>query len=392
VDFSYEVLKDSPEEEAWRRTCRDFVESAIRPYMREWEAEDVLAVECYRRLAKFGYIAMSFPERLGGTDLSLRYRAIAHEELRRAGDGPGSYMVGLGSIYGWLLDDGAAEHEELLKAVLRGEHMIAFCETEPGGGSDAAAIKTTATRDGDLWVLDGQKTFLSTVPGADLLIVTALTNPEAGGKRGMSLFLVPDKTPGVEIWEIPTPEVKAWHTFGSMKLHDVRVPGSALLGDVNRGFYHIKERAWSRRIALPRNLREVGLYDEDFTQLLLGLQDEWFGGDEALDVPWVLDQLIRTLVINELQRLLALKGEWVLQSGGRATGGASQAMLFGKVFGREALLARMDLLSGEGIIARDEEMKRFVAATGGRAAGGGVDTHRIIVGQELYGAEWAVHK
>jgi alkylation response protein AidB-like acyl-CoA dehydrogenase len=392
MDFRVEQREDTAKEAAWRAQCREFVEREIIPNMAEWESRDELALDCYRRMAEFGYFAMSYPKHLGGTELPANMRAIAMEELNRAGAGPGGYLHAIPMLYGRLFDDGVPEHLEMLKSMLRGEHLVAFCETEPGGGSDAAAIWTTAVRDGDEWVINGDKTFLSLVPGADWLIVTALTDPAAGGKRGMSLFLVPDDTPGVEIWEIPTPEVKAWHTFGSMRLTNVRVPASALLGEENQGFYLIKGKVWAKRGVGRSRAEAVGLKEPGFQRLVTAMTERTFAGEPMLRQPWVQQRLIETLCLSEMQRLNGLKGEWLARRGDRTTAFASMAMLFGKVIGRRMLLTRMELLAEEAVHGRSELMKDFIAATGSRAAGGGVDVHRIIVGQELYGPEWAVHK
>jgi alkylation response protein AidB-like acyl-CoA dehydrogenase len=402
VDFTTERHDDTVEEAAWRQKVRAWVEAEITPNMKEWESRDELAFDCYRKMAEFGFIAWTYPPELGGIEMPQNLQAIARQELAKAGDGPLGYLTAIPSIYGWQLDDGDPEHAEWLRSANRGEHMVAFCETEPAGGSDGAAITTRADRDGDEWVINGEKTFLSLVPGADWLIVTALTDVEAGGKRGMSLFLVPDDTPGIEMYDLHTPEVKAWHTFSGMHLRNVRVPLNHLLGEENRGFYHVKAKSWARRGGgAGRGYVLAGKEVPAFIELVEAMKERTFDGAPMLRQSWVQTRILDNFMLTEMQRMNGLKGASLQKqdSGGHgpildrsATGFASMSMLFGKVMGRRMLMNRMALLAEDGMDGASEELKEFIVSTGSRAAGGGVDVHRIIVGQELYGPEWAVHR
>ncbi|HYJ98763.1 MAG TPA: acyl-CoA dehydrogenase family protein, partial [Burkholderiaceae bacterium] len=153
----------SPEHEAFRASVRRFVDTEIAPHVHAWDEAGTFPRDLYRKAAEVGLIGMGYPEELGGTPADVFHSISAAEEIARAGCG--GVQASLGS-HGIALPPIVAHGSDALKqrvvpAVLRGDKIAALCITEPGGGSDVAALKTSAVRDGDHYVVNGEKTFIT---------------------------------------------------------------------------------------------------------------------------------------------------------------------------------------------------------------------------------------
>ncbi|MFN7725329.1 MAG: acyl-CoA dehydrogenase family protein [Rubrivivax sp.] len=227
----------TPEHEAFRRTVRAFVEREITPFAAEWDEAGSFPRSLYARAAGIGLLGIGYPEHLGGTPADLGYTLVAAEELARAGSGGvqaslGSHHIALPP----LLAGGSAElQQQGVPPVLAGEKIAALAITEPGGGSDVAALRCSAVRDGDSYVVNGEKTFITSGCRADVLTVAVRTNPADRGPGGISLLLVDGDTPGLR----RTPLAKTgWWASDTAHLHFdlVRVPVSRLVGAEGQGF------------------------------------------------------------------------------------------------------------------------------------------------------------
>jgi len=190
----------SAEHEAFRAAVRRFVAAEIAPHVADWDEAGTFPRALYGRAAEVGLIGVGYPEALGGTPADLFYSIAAAEEVARAGCG--GVQASLGS-HGIALPPIVAHGSEALKRrvvppVLAGEKIAALCITEPGGGSDVAALKTTALRDGDHYVVNGEKTFITSGVRADFLTVAVRTDPSNKGPGGVSLLVIDGDTPGLQ--------------------------------------------------------------------------------------------------------------------------------------------------------------------------------------------------
>ena len=180
-----------------RDAVRTFVREQVVPFAAEWDRESRFPAEALRGLAALGCYGVAVPEQWGGAGLDYRTLAIVLEEIA-AGDGATSTVVSVNNcpvcsiLMAWA---GDAQKTQWLRPLASGEMLGAFCLTEPQVGSDASGLLTTATREGDHWVLNGIKQFITSGQNADVAIVLAVTD-RAAGKRGISAFLVPTATPG----------------------------------------------------------------------------------------------------------------------------------------------------------------------------------------------------
>ncbi|WBY02335.1 acyl-CoA dehydrogenase family protein [Ramlibacter tataouinensis] len=227
----------TPEHEAFRATVRAFVEREIAPFVNEWDEAQTFPRELYRKAAGIGLLGIGFDERHGGTPADTFFQLAAFEELARAGSGGVlasllSHTIGLPPVARWGSE---ALQDQVIPAVLAGERISALAVTEPGAGSDVAALRTTAVREGDHYVVDGEKTFITSGMRADWLTLAVRTDPANRGPGGISALLVPGDSPGIT----RTPLKKmGWWCSDTAHLHfdHVRVPAAYLLGAEGQGF------------------------------------------------------------------------------------------------------------------------------------------------------------
>ena len=235
-----------------RDQVRRFVEQTVVPNGEEWERAGKIPREIYRRMGELGLLGMRYPVEYGGTDLGPLASIVFSEELGRCtfGGFTSSVLVHTDMSAGHIVLRGTPEQKaKYLPAIVRGETICSIAVTEAHAGSDVAGLKTRARKDGDDWVIDGSKMFITNAVYGDLLIVAARTDPEAKGSRGISLFIVERDTPGVSAVKL---DKHGWlcSDTAALTFDNVRVRKDALLGEVNKGFYSIMETFQNERICI----------------------------------------------------------------------------------------------------------------------------------------------
>jgi alkylation response protein AidB-like acyl-CoA dehydrogenase len=225
------------EQRALQRTLREFVAKEIAPVAARCDAEERYPVELFKKMGELGYLGLRFPEEFGGAGGSNLDYAILCEELAY-----GSGGIALGIYVHMALACAALEafgceemKKEWLPSALRGGRIGAWAFAEAGAGSDAASIATRAVADGDEYVLNGSKLFITNGPIADFIVVVASTAPEHGLK-GLSLFLVERDRPGFRIGGVLSKLGVRASEMAELLFEDCRVPRQHLLGRENRGF------------------------------------------------------------------------------------------------------------------------------------------------------------
>lgn len=232
MDFEH-----SEEQEMLRKTVRKFVDEEIMPYIKDWDTEGSFPQEIWQRLADLGLMGVCIPEAYGGSGMDYNSLAIVCEELER-GDTTFrtavSVHTGLNSLS--LLQWGTEEQKQkFLVPQAKGEKIGAFGLTEPGAGSDVAALSTTAKRDGDDYVLNGQKTWISLCDQADHFLIFAYTDKEKA-HNGISAFIVERDRKGFSSKAIKGKYgIRAGNT-GELFMEDVRIPAGNRLGEEGEGF------------------------------------------------------------------------------------------------------------------------------------------------------------
>lgn len=235
IEFKSPYLRD--EHFMFRQAVKEFVDAEIRPVSMKQNREANLDKSLLKKMAEMGFMGMAIPEEFGGTGADPVSFAILGEEIARADASVSVVMGAHGGIgtYGLVLDGSDALKKKYLPKLATAESIGAFCLTETGAGSDAAAIKTRATRDGDDWILNGEKIWITNGDIADVMTVFAVTDPALGAKGGVTAFVV-ERGPGV----ISGPKE---HKMGlaasgttTVTFENVRVPNENVLGVVGLGF------------------------------------------------------------------------------------------------------------------------------------------------------------
>ena len=233
--------------ESFRDSFRRFADREIAPFHAQWEEQGFVDREVWRKAGANGFLCMTMPEAYGGSAADKLYSVVQMEELARGGYSGIGYGLHNEIVAPYLLHYGSDEQKrKYLPAMASGDMIGAIAMSEPAAGSDLQGVKTTAIRHGDHYVLNGSKTFITNGWHADLVIVVAKTNPEAGAK-GTSLLLVERGMPGFETGQrLKKMGLKAQDT-SELFFNDVKVPLDNLLGPENRGFISLMEQLpWER--------------------------------------------------------------------------------------------------------------------------------------------------
>ncbi|MCF6742742.1 acyl-CoA dehydrogenase [Blastococcus sp. KM273128] len=239
------------EHESFRAMLRDFLAKEVTPHHDEWEAAGVVDRSVWLKAGEHGLLGMDVPEEYGGGGVKdFRYNAILSAEVSRVGASGLGFTLQNDVVAPYLIALTTAEQKQRwLPGLVSGEIITAIAMTEPGAGSDLQGLRTTARRDGDEWVLNGSKTFITNGINADLVIVVARTDPEAGA-RGFSLLVVERGMPGFERGRnLDKIGLKAQDT-AELFFEDVRVPAANLLGTEGHGFFHLMENLPQERLSI----------------------------------------------------------------------------------------------------------------------------------------------
>jgi len=225
----------SEEQRAFQATARDFARAEMMPHARDWDEGEVFPVEALRKAASLGFGGICVKEDVGGSALTRLDAALIFEELAQGCTSTAAY-ISIHNMAAWMIDafGGEEQRRTFLPKLCSMEHFASYCLTEPGSGSDAGSLKTRARRDGDTYVLDGSKAFISGGGVSDIYVVMARTG-EAGA-RGISSIVVEKGTPGLSFG---AQEKKlGWKTqpTAMVNFENCRVPVSNRIGDEGQGF------------------------------------------------------------------------------------------------------------------------------------------------------------
>ena len=225
------------EQELIRDSMRAFAQERLAPFAAEWDRNHTFPREALNELAELGALGMVVPEEWGGAGMDYMSLVLTLEEIA-AGDGATSTIVSVqNSLPCGIINrfGNDAQKEAWLKPLARGEKLGCFCLTEPHVGSDASAIRTTAVREGNEWVLNGVKQFITTGKHADVAIVFAVTD-KAAGKKGITCFLVPASAPGYQVGRIEEKMGQKASDTTQILFEDCRIPADSVIGKEGEGY------------------------------------------------------------------------------------------------------------------------------------------------------------
>ena len=239
------------EQQMIRDMARDFAREKLAPNAADWDENKTFPADALREMGDLGLYGMTVPEQWGGAETDYVSFALAIEEIA-AGDGACSTILSVNNsvVCGPILKFGSDKlKEQYLKPLASGKKLGAFCLTEPQAGSDAASLRTRATRDGDDYLLNGTKQFITSGREAQVAIVFAVTDPEAG-KRGISAFVVPTDSPGYEVASIENKLGQNASDTAQIFFNNCRIPADHLLGEEGQGYRIALSNLESGRIGI----------------------------------------------------------------------------------------------------------------------------------------------
>ena len=318
-------LDYTPDQERLRDEIRATMQTVMTPERQAAVSERMeggsAVRECVQALAAADLLGVGWPKEFGGRGFSAIEQFIFAEEARRV-NAP-IPLVTLNTVGPTLMHYGTEEQkQQFLPAILDGTVEFAIGYSEPGAGSDLASLRTTATREGDYYVINGQKMFTSGAGYADYIWLAARTDPKVKKHKGISIFIVPTSSPGFSWQPLHTmPGVSTFYTF----YDDVRVPANAIVAGENQGWQLITTQLNFERAALGN----LGALEPLFDQTLQWAQDTKLDDGLVIDQPWVQQALARVEAQVAAYKLLNLRVNAAMAKGVLNMGEASAAKVFG---------------------------------------------------------------
>ncbi len=248
-----EPIYFTEEHRQFRDNLRRYIDQEIVPRAAPWEEAGMVPRAVMRQMGELGYLGIRYPETYGGSGLDTVYSAILAEELGRSTYGGYAVTVTVHTDMAspHLANFGSPEQlKRYLPSLIRGETVCAVAVTEPDAGSDVAGIRTRAVRDGDHWVINGSKMFITNGVHGDLYFVGAKTDPSAKGSRGISIFIVEKGTPGFRVGRALKKSGWLCSDTAELVFENCRIPAANLLGGENKGFYQIMRNFQNERMVI----------------------------------------------------------------------------------------------------------------------------------------------
>lgn len=254
------------EHELFRKSFQEFLKKEVVPHIEKWEKTGTIERFIWEKFGEMGYFGLNYPEKYGGMDLDLFYTVIFLEELQKINSGGFAAAMWAHTYLAMthLNKEGSeAIKQNYLAASIAGEKIGCLCISEPFGGSDVAGMRSTAVKNGDHYILNGSKTFITNGVYADYMVVAAKTSPELGNK-GMSMFVVDSNTPGISTSKLDKLGWRASDT-AEIAFDNVKIPADQLMGEENKGFSYIMQHFALERLIMGINAHARSEYALDYT-------------------------------------------------------------------------------------------------------------------------------
>ncbi len=367
-----------------RSSIRDFAEKEIKPLAAEIDQQSNIPRDLIGKMGEMGLMGMTAPKEYGGGGCDRISYAIGLEEVGRVCGSCGLFMEAHNSLaLGHICERGSEEQKrKYVPAIARGEHLVAWALTEPGAGSDSGGMRTTAVLDGDEWILNGSKVFITTGSDADVLTIMAVTD-RAKKAHGISAFVVEKGTPG---FSTGTNEdklgVRGTHT-SELVFENCRIPKENILGEPGTGFtgaMNILDRGRTAVGALAVGLAQGALEES----VRYAKEREQFGRPIAKfqAIQWMLAEMATEI---EASRLLVYRAAWMEDQGIRFTKEASMAKLYASTMATQTCLKAIQIHGGYGY-TKDYPVERMMRDAKLCEIGEGTsEVQRLVIARQLLG-------
>ena len=374
----------SREQQDFQKTVREFVDNAIRPHAERWDEEHELPMDAVKHMANLGLFGLPFPEEYGGSGADFLTLCLAIEEVARVDSSLAITLeaaVGLGAmpVYRFGTEE---QRQRWLPPLAAGDSLAAFGLTEPGGGSDAGAARTTARLEGGEWVVNGSKSFITNAgtPITSFVTVTAITGRD-GGTKETSAIIIPADTPGFEVGR--NYRKMGWRHSDTRELaiNDCRVPEENLLGDRGEGFKNFLKILDDGRIAIAA--LAVGLAQGCVDECLGYVHERSafgkpIGSFQALQFK-VADMVMKT----ELARSAYYRAAWLREAGRPYKKEAAMAKLYASEIAVDVAREAVQIHGGYGYIEEFPVCRHFRDSKVLEIGEGTSEVMRILIAREL---------
>lgn len=254
------------EHDFFRKSFQDFLQKEVVPHIEKWEKTGTIERFIWKKFGEMGYFGINYPEQYGGLDLDLFYTVIFLEELQKVNSGGFAAAMWAHAYLAQTHLDKEGNHEQKEKYLapsIAGEKIGCLCITEPFGGSDVSGMRTTAVKEGDHYIINGSKTFITNGVYSDYLIVAAKTSPELGNK-GISIFVMDRDTPGISATKLDKLGWRASDT-AEIAFDNVKIPVTNLMGEENKGFPYIMQHFALERLIMGVNAHARSEFALEYT-------------------------------------------------------------------------------------------------------------------------------
>ena len=255
------------EHNMFRQSLKDFLQKEVVPHIEKWEKTGAVERFIWKKFGEMGFFGVNYPEAYGGLNLDLFYTVIFLEELQKINSGGFAANMWAHAYLAMThvnAEGSEAIKEKYLTASISGDMIGCLCVTEPFGGSDVAGMRSTAVKQGDNYVINGSKTFITNGVYSDYLVVAAKTNPELGNK-GISMFIIDRDTPGITSTKLDKLGWRASDT-AEIAFDNVTIPAKNLMGEENKGFPYIMQHFAFERLIMGVNAYARAEYALDYAK------------------------------------------------------------------------------------------------------------------------------
>jgi cyclohexanecarboxyl-CoA dehydrogenase len=380
LNFSF-----TDEQEYFRKMLREFAKEELLPNYTKWDREGITPRHLWKKLGELGVNGLRIPAAYNGSGADCVTTGIAAEEIGR-GDFNLTYSVMLNSLIGEIINNHASDalKEKWLPQIASGESIIGIAITEPAAGTDAGGIKATAEKQGDVYILNGEKSGISVATEADAFIVFAKTDPEKGN-RGISAFIIPSDLPGLErkgyedMGNIPIGR-------GSLYLHDVAVPKGYLIGEENKGFSQVMNGFDLSRLLI--GLQCVGAAFQSLDETIEHVKTRQSFGKPLAKYQAVSFPIVTHYTQLEMIKWQAYRGLWLRDQNLKHTKESASVKWLGPKCSQEAIHECL-LLNGH--YAYTKEMaheQRLRDVIGLEIGDGTAQVNQMVIADHIIGKEY----
>ena len=370
------------EQEMIRDSMRSFAQERLAPFAAEWDKSHAFPAQAIKELGELGAMGMVVPEEWGGAGMDYMSLVLTLEEIA-AGDGSTSTIVSVQNSLacGITLRYGSkAQKEEWLKPLARGEKLGCFCLTEPHTGSDASAITTRADRDGDFFILNGVKQFITSGKNADVAIVIAVTD-KAAGKKGISCFLVPTNTPGYIVARLEDKMGQHATDTAQILFENCRIPASCLMGKEGEGYKIALSNLEAGRIGIAA--QAVGMARSALDAAIRYAKDRVTFGVPIIEHQAVNFRLVDMATQLDAARLMVWRAASLKDAGKPCLTEASMAKLFASEIAEKVCTDAIQIHGGYGYVSDFPVERIYRDMRVCQIYEGASDIQRLVIGRAL---------